>query len=57
MNQGVVIVEVSDIILEVNKYEVNSAEDFREAYKHSGRDNTLLLVYRNGRAFYLVLGK
>ena len=70
VNQGVVIASVSqgspaqranlrpgDIILEVNRMDVNSVDDFKEAYKKSPAEETLLLVYRNGRTYFLVLRK
>jgi serine protease Do len=70
VNQGVIITSIQegspaqmanlrpgDIILEINRMEVNSVEDFREAYKRSPTGDTLLLVYRNGRTYYLVLKK
>nr|WP_300462664.1 PDZ domain-containing protein [Desulfobacula sp.] len=70
VNQGVIITSVKDgspsqmanlrpgdIILEINRMEVNSVDDFRDAYKKSSNGDTLLLVYRNGRAYYLVLKK
>jgi serine protease Do len=70
VNQGVVISDIKDgspaqmanlrpgdIILEINRMEVNSVDDFRQAYKRSPDGDTLLLVYRNGRAYYLVLKK
>ena len=70
VHQGVVIASVSqgspaqranlrpgDIILEVNRMDVNSVDDFKEAYKKSPAEETLLLVYRNGRTYFLVLRK
>lgn len=70
VNQGVIISSIQDgspaqmanlrpgdILLEINRMEVNSADDFREALKKSPNGDTLLLVYRNGRAYYLVLKK
>lgn len=70
VNQGVAITSIKDnspaqmanlrpgdIILEINRHEVNSVDDFKEAYKKSVNENTLLLIYRNGRAYYLVLKK
>jgi serine protease Do len=70
VNQGVVIADIKDgspaqmanlrpgdIILEINRMEVNSVDDFREAYKRLPNEDTLLLIYRNGRAYYLVLKK
>jgi len=70
VNQGVIIANIKegspaqmanlksgDIILEINQIEVNSVDDFREAYKRSPNGDTLLLIYRNGRAYYLVLKK
>jgi serine protease Do len=43
-----------DVILEVNRKDINSLEDFEKAYKNSG-GKVLLLVYRDGGTFYLVL--
>jgi len=70
VNQGVIIANIKegspaqmanlksgDIILEINQIEVNSVDDFRKAYKRSPNGDTLLLIYRNGRAYYLVLKK
>jgi serine protease Do len=70
VNQGVIIADIKegspaqiaslkpgDIILEINRMEINSVDDFREAYKKTSNGETLLLVYRNGRAYYLVLKK
>ena len=70
VNQGVIIANIKegspaqmanlkpgDIILEINQIEVNSVDDFREAYKRSPNEDILLLIYRNGRAYYLVLKK
>ena len=70
VNQGIIITAIQDgspaqmanlrpgdIILEINRMEVNSVEDFRQAYKKSPNGEILLLIYRNGRAYYLVLKK
>lgn len=68
VNQGVIITAIKegspaqaanlrpgDIILEIDRIEINSVEDFRKAYKKSPGEGTLLLIYRNGSAYYLVL--
>jgi S1-C subfamily serine protease len=44
-----------DVILEINRKKVDSVEAFNKTYRASG-DRILLLVYRQGSTFYLVLG-
>jgi len=45
-----------DVIVEVNRQSIISVEDFEKAYKKS-KDNVLVLVYRKGGSYYLVLRK
>jgi len=48
-----------DVIIEVNKQPVASVQDYRNAYKKAGGKDAkgvLLLVYREGRTHYVVLG-
>lgn len=64
---GVVITEVAsgsgaeqadlrpgDIILEINRHEVISVQNFTKLYQRSKKE-LLILIYRNGSTFYLVL--
>ncbi|MBU1233878.1 MAG: DegQ family serine endoprotease, partial [Proteobacteria bacterium] len=45
-----------DVILEINRQNVNSVEDFEKVYKKS-KDSLLMLIYRQNSTFYLVLRK
>lgn len=45
----------ADVIVEVNKRRVRSLDDFREILKSSRKDRVLLLVYRDGTHFYLLI--
>lgn len=43
-----------DVILEINRQEVSSVQNFTKLYQRS-KNELLILIYREGRAFYLVL--
>lgn len=45
-----------DVILEINRREISDIDDFKKAYNKS-KESLLLLVYRKGSTFYLVLRK
>lgn len=45
-----------DVIVEVNRQEIRSVEDFKTVYGKS-KDNLLMLIYRKNGSFYLVLKK
>lgn len=45
-----------DIILEINRQNVSSVEDFEKIYKKS-KDNLLMLIFRKNSTFFLVLRK
>jgi serine protease Do len=46
-----------DVIVELNKQPISSVQQFRDAYKKPGGKNVLLLVFREGRARYVVLNR
>jgi serine protease Do len=46
-----------DVILELNKLPVGGVQEFRDAVKKAGQKSVLLLVYREGRTRYVVLGR
>src|SRR5688572_13469489 len=46
-----------DVIVELNKQPIGSVQDFRDAYKKAVGKNALLLMYREGRTRYVVLGR
>jgi serine protease Do len=46
-----------DVILEVNRKPVSTLQEFREAFRQSPGKGALLLLYREGRTQYIVLGK
>jgi serine protease Do len=43
-----------DVILEINRKDLNSVKDFTKEY-YKSKNNQLLLILRKGRTFYLVL--
>jgi S1-C subfamily serine protease len=43
-----------DVILEANRHDVTSVDDFVKAYKKS-KNSLLILIYRKGSTFYLVM--
>jgi serine protease Do len=43
-----------DVLLQVNRHDVNSVQIFKQLYGHA-KGNVLLLVSRQGRTFYLVV--
>ncbi len=45
-----------DVILEINRQEIDSIESFANVYKNS-KDKVLMLVFRKNRTFYMVLEK
>ncbi|HCP14213.1 MAG TPA: hypothetical protein DIT32_00245 [Peptococcaceae bacterium] len=45
-----------DVILEINRQDISTVEEFEKAYKKS-KDNVLMLIYRKGNTLYLVLRK
>ena len=70
LKQGIVITNVTpgspaaeaglspgDVIVEANRKPVAAVQDFRDAYKNPSGKGVLLLVYREGRTRYVVLGK
>ena len=71
IKQGVVITGVApgsvaqsaglapgDVVLELNKQPVGSVQELRDAYKKpSPKGGVLLLIYREGRTRYVVLGR
>jgi serine protease Do len=47
-----------DVVLELNKQPVGNVQQFRDAYKKPGpKGGALLLIYRDGRTRYVVLGR
>ena len=47
---------LGDIILEVNRHDLTSVDEFIKTYKKS-KNNLLILIYRQGTTFYLVMQK
>ncbi len=47
--------EAGDVLLELNKKELTDPADFIERYHSSGSKDQLLLIYRDGSTYYLVL--
>ena len=45
-----------DVILEVNRHDVTSVDEFVKAYKKP-KNSLLMLIYRQGSTFYLVMRK
>jgi hypothetical protein len=44
------------VIVELNKQPVSNVQQFRDSYKKPGQKSVLLLIYREGRTRYVVLG-
>jgi serine protease Do len=70
LKQGIVVTNVApgtaaasaglapgDVIVEANRKPIGSVQELRDAYKGSTGKGMLLLVYREGRTRYVVLGK
>ena len=70
LKQGIVVTNVApgtaaasaglapgDVIVEANRKPVGSVQELRDAYKSPAGKGVLLLVYREGRTRYVVLGK
>ncbi|MCK4237224.1 MAG: PDZ domain-containing protein, partial [Candidatus Krumholzibacteria bacterium] len=66
--RGVVVTEVErdvpaaeaglkagDVIIEVNRRDTSSLKKFNKVIEKSGRDKVLLLVYRDGNHFYILV--
>jgi serine protease Do len=49
--------EPGDVILELNRQPIANVQQFRQAYQKPGGKSVLLLVYREGRTRYVVLGR
>jgi serine protease Do len=47
--------EPGDVLVELNKEKVRGPADFIERYRSSGKQDQLLLIYRDGSTYYLVL--
>ena len=45
-----------DVVLEVNRRDIDSASNLKKVFKKSS-DNLLLLIYRKNHTFYLVVRK
>jgi serine protease Do len=44
-----------DVIIEINRHKVSSIDDFNRIMEKSRKDKVLLLVYRGGNHFYIVI--